>query len=99
MHAYEQHLQEDRRLCILRLLEDTTGTLNDSVIRSLLEKLGHARLSRDTVRADITFLVEGGLVTTEWVGTVQVVTLTRRGLEVAQGRVVADGIKRPSIAG
>jgi len=39
--------------------------------------------------------VEQGLVETESVGPVLVVTLTARGLDVAQSRVAVPGVKRP----
>lgn len=95
--AYLKMLAEDRRLCILRLLKESHGSANESVLHSGLEQLGHARLSREIVRDDIRFLIDGGLVTDEWFATVQVCTITRRGVEAAEGRLKVEGVKTPSI--
>lgn len=97
MNAFERHLAEDRRLCILRLLSDTGGTANDSVLHTALEALGHRQRSRDDIRADIRFLIDAGLAVDEWIGTVMVVTITKRGVEVAEGRVTVEGVKKPAI--
>lgn len=97
MTEFEKQLQADRRLCILRLLKEAGGRANDSILRAGLEALGHVKLSREKVREDIRFLIGGGLLVDEFIGEIQVVDITRRGVEVAEGRVVAEGIKRPSI--
>lgn len=97
MNEFAKRLAEDRRLCVLRLLKETGGRANESVLQSGLEALGHTRLSRETVRSDIRFLIDCGCLTDEFYGEVQVVTLTRRGLEAAEGRITIEGIKRPSI--
>ena len=94
---YAKHIEEDRRLCVLRLLKDTHGSANDSVLHSALEALGHVRQPRSQIKKDIRFLVNHGLLTDEWVGPVLVATITRRGLDVAEGRITVDGVKSPSI--
>jgi DeoR/GlpR family transcriptional regulator of sugar metabolism len=86
---------EDRRLAIVRLLEEQPSA-NDGVLQSLLEMLGHA-VSRDVVRSDLAWLDEQGLVSVEVVmGRVHVATITDRGVDVAKGRSVVPGVKRPS---
>lgn len=97
MTEYEKQLMYDRRLCILRLLNESQGRANDSVLHVGLEVLGHTRLSRETVRDDLRFLVGRGCLRDEFYNDVMVVNLTKRGLEVCEGRIVVDGIKRPSI--
>lgn len=97
MTEFEKQLQADRRLCILRLLAESGGRANDSVLRGGLEALGHVKLSREKVRADLRFLIDTGCLRDEFFGDVQVVDITKRGVEVAEGRVVVEGIKRPSI--
>lgn len=94
---YSKHMSEDRRLCILRLLNDTTGTANESVLHTGLEALGHVGHPRKQIRKDLRFLVNHGLLTDEWVGPVIVAIITRRGVEVAQGNIVVEGIKKPSL--
>ncbi|MBN2060714.1 MAG: ArsR family transcriptional regulator [Deltaproteobacteria bacterium] len=95
MNMYAELIDSDRRLVILRILEEDAGySMNESVIQSVLEKLGHA-VSRDRVRTDLKWLEEQGLVTIEEVVSVQVATLTSRGSDVACGRVMVPGVKRP----
>ena len=97
MSRYEEFLRSDRRLCILRLLTEINGSANESVLHSGLEALGHVRIPRDEIRKDIRFLIDNGCATNEWYGDLQVVFITRRGVEVAEGRLGVEGIKKPSI--
>lgn len=97
MTNFKEHLTEDRRLCILRLLKETGGTANDGVLHSALELLGHVRQPRSQIRDDIRFLIDNGLATDEFLGPVQVVTITRRGVEASEGRIDVPGLKKPSI--
>ncbi|MBI1214537.1 MAG: ArsR family transcriptional regulator [Alphaproteobacteria bacterium] len=96
---FSETLQQDRRLCILRTLMDCGGTLNDSVLRDALERLGHRRLSRDLLRSDIGWLADRGLLKIEYMGPVQLATIQLRGIEVAEGRVTVEGVKPPSLGG
>jgi len=95
--SFHRHLAEDRRLCILRLLTESAGSGNDSVLHIGLEHLGHRRLCRQMVRDDLRFLESADLVRIEMVGSVMVAAITKRGVEVAEGRLEAEGIKKPSI--
>jgi DNA-binding HxlR family transcriptional regulator len=97
MSKFEEHLREDRRLAILRILEDANGSANESVIEMSLTYIGHRNVTREMLRQDLRFLIDHGLVTDEWYGPVWVMTLTRRGVDVAKGREVVSGIKKPSI--
>ncbi len=86
------------RLIILRELMDTNGyTSNDSVLQMVLEKWGH-KLSRDRVRTELAWFTEQGLVTSVPLGETgaQRVTLTERGLDVANGSATNPGVQRPS---
>jgi hypothetical protein len=51
------------------------------------------------VRTDIEWLGEQGLVTVELVVSIRIATLSMRGLDVAEGRAQAPGVKRPSPRG
>lgn len=93
---FATELAADRRLCILRVLVDVGGSANDSVLQTALDRLGHRRLSRDTIRADLKFLAEHGCIQEEWLGPILVGTVTKRGVEVAEGRLQIDGIKKPA---
>ena len=94
---YAKHITQDRRLAVLRLLADDPGySHNDSVLQTALDAIGHT-VSRDQVRVDLAWLEEAGLVTVRVVNeTIHVATLTKRGIDVAAGRAVVPGVKRPS---
>ncbi len=92
---FSTHLSEDRRLVLLRILAEMPGyRSNSSVLRTLLERWGHTP-SRDQVATDLLWLHEQGLVASEQVGKVLVVTLTERGQDVATGRARVPGVARP----
>lgn len=90
-------VKEDRRLALLRFLEDSGGdySLNTSLLQTALANIGHA-VSRDVVTADAAWLEEQGLTTLEILGPITVVHLTQRGADVAMGRARHPGIKKPS---
>ena len=93
--TFAERLAEDRRLVILRLLEQTPGYFaNESLIHSSLADFGLA-VSRDQVRTDLSWLAEQGLATNEDVAGVMVVCATTRGLDTAAGRAIVPGVKRP----
>ncbi len=94
---YLQHLAEDRRLCMLKLLADAGGSANERVLGTSLEMLGHTRQSEAAIREDIQFLVSNGLVNTQWFAGFQVCTITKRGVEAIEGRITVEGIKKPSL--
>ena len=82
---FAERMAEDRRLVILRTLESCSGyETNESIIAMMLDDFGH-RVSRDQVRTDLAWLKEQGLVTVEEIATVQIATMTQRGLETATG--------------
>lgn len=92
---YARYVEEDRRLVILRALEEDPGySMNESVIQSVLASFGH-RVGRDRVQQDLAWLAEQGLVKLELVISVQVATLTARGADAATGRSRVPGVKRP----
>ncbi len=97
MSGFKKYLSEDRRLRILELLRDSGGSINEDVIRIGLENMGHAKLSRRVVREDLRFLIGHGLIVDEWIDDLQIATLTKRGVETADGLVEVTGVKRPSI--
>lgn len=95
--SFNNLLAEDRRLVILRSLEEIAGnTANDSVLRTALEHVGH-QVGRDIVRADLTWLEEHSLVSIEKMtmpsGVLWRVQLTEAGEDVARGRF-HPGVKR-----
>lgn len=96
--SFADHLIEDRRLVLLRLLKEAGGTANDSILQYGLQQLGHRRgLTREVVRSELEWLKARRLVDVEMVGTVMVGKLTERGLNVAEGHEKVEGVKQPSI--
>jgi hypothetical protein len=93
--SFAQFEQEDQRLVLLRLLaEDADYKVNTSILQKGLEMYGH-NVSRDKLHTEIAWLAEQGLVAFDQLNSVKVVTLNQRGLDVAQGKSVVPGIKRP----
>lgn len=93
---YAAVLAEDRRLCILRILQGAPGSsANHYVLQTALESLEGHRVSRDAVKTDLAWLAEQGLVTAEDMPPLVRVELTGRGDDVAAGRAVVPGVRRP----
>lgn len=96
--SYSEHHARHVRLTVLRLLAAQPGYgANDSVLLDSLAAYGF-RLPRDRVRTEIAWLAEQGLVTSEDVDGLLIVTVTRRGLDVAAGLATVPGVQRPSPA-
>jgi hypothetical protein len=93
---FSERIAQDRRLVILRLLERTPGySANESLLDLALEDFGH-RTSRDQVRADLAWLAEQQLIATEEIGGITIAIATRRGLDVARGKAIVPGVRRPA---
>lgn len=90
-----QYQQEDRRLCFLIALDQTAGYgANHFLLRECLAAAGHTA-SHDQVITDGKWLAEQGLVTESKAGDSHIFTLTTRGVDCANGRIVTHGVKRP----
>ncbi|WP_422099106.1 ArsR family transcriptional regulator [Variovorax sp.] len=95
MTNYARFVSEDRRLVVLRVLAEMPAyRTNSFLLHTLLQQWGHDP-SVDQVKGDIAWLQEQQLLTYEDVEGVFVVTLTTRGADVAAGRAVVPGVKRP----
>lgn len=99
MSDFAEALAEDRRLAELKLLIEAAGSANESVLETGLADLGHTtELTRENIRADLKYLEDRALVRLSYFNDrVCVAHITRRGVEVAEGRTTVKGIKRPSI--
>lgn len=96
---YLELITEDRRLVILRALQQDAGySHNESVLQSILAAFGHT-VSRDHVRSLVSWLDEQNLVHVEKVGDYMVAKLTGRGADVATGSATVPGVKRPAPKG
>ena len=95
MNDFSSHLAEDRLLVILRVLLQSAGyTANEYLLHSMVERLGHI-VSADRIRTDLTILKEKDLIAVDDVAGVLIAKLLSRGEDVARGRLVVPGVKRP----
>lgn len=93
--AMNKILQEDRRLVILRSLNEMAGyEANESIINQCLEQYAH-NVSRDVVRSELAWLAEQQLISTRDVSGYMVARLTARGGDVATGKATVPGVKKP----
>lgn len=88
----EQH----SRLLILKLLHSRPGyEANANLLSSLLGDVGQA-MSHDALAMQLAWLQEQRLIAIRTLmGTMQVASLTSRGQDVALGRAVVPGVRRP----
>ena len=95
---FAEYQTEDRRLVLLRALEAAAQyRANAYLLRAYCDSVGHV-VSAERLETDLAWLAEQGLVTIDR-QSVSVATLTARGLDVATGRAVAPGVKRPMPGG
>ena len=95
--SFENHLKEEMRLVILRLLNELPSYRgNSSTLYSGLVRWGLS-FSRDQVKTELYWLAEQGCISIEFDNPdVVVVKLSERGQDVVEGRAKVHGIKRPS---
>lgn len=92
---FANHLTEDRRLVILRVLLESAGyTANEYLLHSMAERLGHV-VSADRIQTDLAWLKEQSLIAVDEVAGVHIAKLLARGEDVARGRIEVPGVKRP----
>ena len=92
---YADSVTADRRLLILRALSQAHKyTAAARLLRSFLDSLGRP-VSADLLAHDLAWLAEMGLITLAGLGQETAATLLPRGLDVAEGRTVVPGVRRP----
>jgi hypothetical protein len=88
--SMQETLAQNRRLIILRALDEAGYKANETVLKTVTETFGH-RPTKEQIRADFSFLSEHGLIRMETVptqtGEIWIAHLLTAGQEVAQGRV------------
>ncbi|WP_035604769.1 hypothetical protein [Edwardsiella tarda] len=87
-------LDQDQRLVLLRSLLDCGDSANESILQTCLQTYGH-KISRDSVRTQLAWLREQGLVRLSDVSGCYVAEITGRGDEVANGLATVPGVKKP----
>ena len=76
---YSEHVAENRRLTLLKLLVEGGGAANESLVYRGIQALGFATTTPELIRADLDWLKERGLLTHEWFDDrVLVASLTSR---------------------
>lgn len=95
--SYQDIVAANDRMTILHLLHRDPGyDHNEHILLELLNKLFRIQVSRDVLRTHLAWLGEQGLVELRTISeTLQVAKLTTRGADVATGRVVVPGVRRP----
>lgn len=87
-------LAEHRRGYIVAILRDLPrNTANDAIMADVVNRLG-VPTSRDTMRVELAWLEEQGLITTLVDEGLIVATLTERGNDCADGRAMVPGVRR-----
>lgn len=89
-------ISEEARLVILReLAEQPNYSLSETLLQPVLETFGVSR-SREWIREELRRLADLGAVRLADAGSVVIATATAKGLDHAAGRLVIEGVKRPS---
>lgn len=95
MKSYDQFQTEDRRLVLLRGLQNSASyRANAFLLRRYCEAVAHI-VSADRIEQDIAWLHEQGLAVREQLDGVTLATLTQRGLDVATGATTVPGVEKP----
>lgn len=93
MASFSETWAASRRLFILRLLVETGGEANDSVVALAARQGGFGQTPRDEIGADLDHLHRIGATTEEWLGTIRILRVTERGEDIAHGRIVVGGVE------
>ena len=84
-----------RRAFILRLLVESGGEINESIIYRAAQQGGFARDTRDDIRQDLDHLRTMGCLTEDWLDErLRVVAITERGDDAAHGKVAVAGVEQ-----
>jgi Fe2+ or Zn2+ uptake regulation protein len=95
MNRIAELFRENRRLAILRFLSQTPDyAASDDVLCQALESVT-LMAGYDTVRADLVWLDEQGLLETNEIADIMTARINKRGVDVAAGRSRVPGVKRP----
>lgn len=90
-------IRQHARLVILRdLAEQPDQRWNSEALRDDLESRWAITRTRDWVHDELRWLEEMGAVTLVRQASVQIATLTQKGLDHVERRIVITGVKRPS---
>lgn len=92
-------IREEARLIVLRALAaEPRYSSSETLLQAELETFGIAR-SRAWLREEMRRLEELGAVTVTEAGSVLIATLSEKGRDHVERRVVIEGVKRPGPGG
>ncbi len=90
-------IEEEARLVILRTLaEQSDQRLNSSLLQADLAERWAINRSRDWVHLQLGELANLGALTLVDAGSVRIATLTQRGLDHVERRMLLPGVKKTS---
>lgn len=97
MNLQQKQTEDHRRTALGFLAFDTDYRLGNDMLATAFDLRGKS-ITADQLNNVLLWLAEQGFVTLEKIGTTTLATLTDRGLEVAQGKSRAAGVRdlRPS---
>jgi len=81
------------RRAILDLLNDIGGEQNDDYLVLLLSELGH-RVARRDIVTELRWLADEKLIDLEELGAMVVARILADGRDIAEGRLVVEGVWR-----
>jgi len=95
MNDYEEDRAEVARLTILKKLAgENSYSLNETLLVAVLDAFGISQ-TREWLREQLKVMAALDVITTQLAGTVMIATITQRGLDHVERRVVIEGIRRP----
>ena len=92
--SYKETIAKEQRLLILQALQqDTDYRVNDIMLQAWLEEMG-MNPSMDKLHTEMQWLEEQDMLTIEHIKTMQIATITQRGLDLASGKSRNQGVAR-----
>lgn len=89
-------IREEARLIILKALhEEDNGAASDARLGSVLD-MAAINKSRDWLREELRWLADVGAVKLSTFGSSVIATITMKGAEHVERRLIIEGIRRPS---
>jgi len=91
----QQQINAMVRLAILRiLLEDNGHSQNHEIMTSAIDTATAQSLTYEQMKKHFAWLEDQKLISTEFVGRFVMAELTRKGINVAQGKEVVPGVDK-----
>ena len=92
---YDSFTAQDRRLALLRVIQENGGQANERTLYSAITAMGFPATTRDDVRQDLELLGQRHCLTKVMFDSLfLVVTLTEIGRDVADGKRAVQGVKK-----